>query len=229
MGSLLETTMNTRDLGGYLCSDGRVTKKEVILRSDKQNYPSCKDVDYLLNHKITTIIDMRSEEDISESPSGFSNLDGFEYHNIPIIEGSNIPDSVEEVPYSYMKIAESPNIGKVFKAISEAPLGVMINCSAGKDRTGVVSAVLLLLCGVKTEDIISDYMKTKENIKKRFELLHERMPEIDMNIVIPRESFMYDFLCLFKEKWNDPKNYLRKIGLKENEINMIVGKLLDTI
>ena len=55
------------------------------------------------------------------------------------------------------------------------------------------------------------------------------MPEIDMNIVIPRESFMYDFLCLFKEKWNDPKNYLRKIGLKENEINMIVGKLLDTI
>ncbi|MGN0602003.1 MAG: tyrosine-protein phosphatase [Oscillospiraceae bacterium] len=226
MGSLLETTMNTRDLGGYICDGGVTTQKEVIFRSDKQNYPSEKDIRYLLQCNITTIIDMRGNDDVLQSPSGFVGREGFLYHHIPIDEGSQVPESVEAVPGSYMEIAGSANMQRVFRTISEAPFGVMINCSAGKDRTGVVSAILLMLCGVGSEDIVFDYMKTKECNKERFAFYHKLLPEVDMNIVIPREEFMYEFLRLFKDKWQEPRNYLRQLGLSDSEIDSIIAKMV---
>ena len=225
--SLLETTLNTRDLGGYRStSNGVLLRNWMILRSDVQNYPSDNDVSFLKNRNILTIIDMRGEKDIQRKPSGFENREGFFYNNIQIDEGSGVPESPEYVSESYMKIAESKNMPEVFRTIANAPGGVMFNCSAGKDRSGVVSAILLWLCGVSREDIIYDYMITKICNKERFELLHKNFPEIDMNIVIPREDYMKDFLKSMKIKYKDATGYLKEIGLEDNEIKKINGKLL---
>ena len=66
--SLLETTMNTRDLGGYETgTPGVKTKYNRVYRSDKQNYPSERDIDFLKSNQVTTIIDMRGAEDIVKS------------------------------------------------------------------------------------------------------------------------------------------------------------------
>ena len=142
--SLLETTLNTRDLGGYqseLC--GKRLKSWKILRSDVQNYPSDNDISLLKKHNILTIIDMRGKKDVLKKPSGFADKEGFVYINIPIDEGSGIPESVDVVSKTYMNIAQSKNMVQVFQSIASASHGVMINCTAGKDRTGVVCAVLL--------------------------------------------------------------------------------------
>ena len=101
----------------------------------------------------------------------------------------------------------------------------MINCSAGKDRTGVVSAILLSLCGVSRKDIIYDYMITKVCNKERFDLLHKNFPEVDMNIVIPKERYMQEFLDMFKERYGNAEAYLLEIGLVESEIRKIKHKL----
>jgi Protein tyrosine/serine phosphatase len=93
---------------------------------------------------------------VESDPSGFENLDGFTYYNLPVEEGSQVPESVEAVPGSYMKIAASPVMKDIFTTMAESEGGVMYNCSAGKDRTGVVTAILLMLCDVNEEDIISD-------------------------------------------------------------------------
>ena len=96
--SLLETTLNTRDLGGYqseLC--GKRLKSWKILRSDVQNYPSDNDISLLKKHNISTIIDMRGKKDVLRKPSGFADKEGFVYINIPIDEGSGIPESVDVV------------------------------------------------------------------------------------------------------------------------------------
>ena len=66
------------------------------------------------------------------------------------------------VPDSYFQIAHAANIGDVFKTIANAEASVMFNCSAGKDRSGVISALILWLCGVRKSDIVYDYMRTKE-------------------------------------------------------------------
>ena len=225
--SLLETTLNTRDLGRYQSMiSGNQLKTWQILRSDVQNYPSVNDVFLLKKHRILTVLDLRGTNDVKRKPSGFANQDGFLYINIPIDEGSGIPQSTDVVSESYLKIAESPNMPCVFRAIASAPEGVMINCTAGKDRTGVVSAVLLGLCGVSDEDITRDYMLTKTYNRERFELIHRNFPEIDMNIVIPSERYMKEFLEMFIAKYGNFRDYLTAIGIKKEEIDHIAVKLL---
>lgn len=225
--SLLETTLNTRDLGCDKCTvSGERLKPWRVLRSDIQCYPSENDVVLLKKHQICTIIDMRGEADVQKKPSGFAGREGFAYRNIPIHEGSGIPENTDAVSGSYMGIAQSKNAARVFKAIASAPGGVMINCTAGKDRTGVVSAVLLGICGVSEAEIVADYMLTKTYNQERFDLIHQNFPDIDMNIVIPSEQYMEEFLHLLKAKYGSFRQYLLAIGVTSDEIDGIKEKLL---
>lgn len=225
--SLLKTTRNTRDLGGHPAAGGRVTVPDRIWRSDRQENPDPEDIALLRSKGITTIIDMRTEEDNLTKPSFFRLLEGFTFLNYPIIEGDTIPESVEAVPGSYMNIARSENMPRILKAIADADTGVMYNCAAGKDRTGVVTAILLMLCGVSDEEITADYMLTKECNRERFELLRKRRPDLDMNIVIPRESYIRDFMDLFRERFGSVDGYFACIGLSEETKQKLLARLLD--
>lgn len=225
--SLLTTTLNTRDLGNHFVSDGRKTVCDRIYRSDRQEHPSQEDVALLLSKGITTIIDMRTESEVSARPSGFVPLDAFSYINISVEEGSGIPESAEAVPGSYLAIACGKNMRRIFEAIAGSTAGVMYNCSAGKDRTGVVTAILLMLCGVSEKDIIADYMLTKECSRERFDFIRKNYPEVDMNIVIPREAFMRDFIKMFKNRFGDVNGYFKQIGVSEETKYQILKKMLE--
>ena len=225
--SLLKTTRNTRDLGGHPAAGNRVTIPDRIWRSDRQECPDPEDIALLRSKGITTIIDMRTEEDVLAKPNRFQSLDGFTFLNYPIKEGDSIPESVEAVPGSYMNIACSENMPRILKAIADADTGVMYNCAAGKDRTGVVTAILLMLCGVRDEEITADYMLTKECNRERFELLRQRRPDVDMNIVIPRESFIRDFMDLFRARFGSVDGYFAFIGLSEETKQKLLARLLD--
>ena len=223
--SLLGTTQNTRDLGGYRTREGILTKEESILRSDVQNFPGEEDFEYLRSKGITTIIDMRGQKDVDRRPSGFAGRNDFAYYNFQISEGSGVPESVDAVPKSYICIAKAQAMPDVFRCIAKAKTGVMFNCTAGKDRTGVVAAILLLHVGVSDKDIIDNYVLTREYEKERLELVHKNFPEIDMNIVTPCRMFMEQFLTLFREEYGDTDTYFRSLGLNEEEIQAIRDKL----
>ena len=222
--SLLKTTQNTRDLGGYPTRDGGMTKRNSLIRSDVQRYPSEEDITFLKSHGITTVIDMRSEKDVAKKTSGFAEVEGFQYRHCPISEGGGVPESVEAVPTTYLSIACAANMSQVFRTIAHAEGGVMFNCSAGKDRTGVVSAILLSHAGVSDEDVIENYVLTKEYGKERLALVHQNFPDVDMNIVIPQEGFMREFLKLFRERFQNTDCYFKEIGLNEQEIAGITEK-----
>lgn len=224
--SLLATTQNTRELGGYVIKDGLATKRNSLWRSDVQCYPCEEDFALLKARGITTIIDLRGDKDLARKPSGFANAEGFTYINCPIIEGSGIPESVEKVPVSYLTIAQAESMPNVFRTIADAKSGVMFNCTAGKDRTGVVSAVLLLHAGVSDEDIIENYVLTKEYGRERLELVHKNFPEVDMNIVTPKEWYMEEFLRLFRETFGTTDEYFKNLGLGKVEIERISEKLV---
>ena len=224
--SMLKTTQNTRELGGYVIKDGLATRRNSLWRSDVQCYPCEDDLASLKERGITTIIDLRGEKDTTRKPSGFSGVEGFTYINLPIDEGSGVPESVEAVPVSYMAIAQAKNMPGVFRTIADADGGVMFNCTAGKDRTGVVSAILLLHAGVSDEDIIENYVLTREYGRERLELVHKNFPEIDMNIITPKEWFMEEFLRLFRAKFGNTEEYFQVLGLNSEEIERIRKKLL---
>ena len=232
--SLLETTRNTRDLGGYRIGkwDGRfgedrLTKEYRFLRSDAALEPSGKDKEFLRSIGVTTVIDTRTVPETEQRPHGLADAEEFDYHNLPIEEGASIPESVGAVPGSYMKIAHSKNIGNIFRCIAEAQGGVIENCSAGKDRTGVISALLLWLCGVCRTDIVYDYMRTKENNRERFELIRNYNPDVDMNIVIPRESFIMDFMDMIVAEHGTVEAYFESVGIGSELQDRLKRKMCD--
>lgn len=224
--SLLETTLNTRDLGDYIGGNGKPLRLRQLIRSDRQAYPNGRDLEFLRSNGITTIIDMRTPDDISGKPSAFSTIDGFDYFNFPIQEGSQVPESIEAVPGSYMIIAGSPSLKDIFNKMAEAESGVMFNCSAGKDRTGVVSAIILMLCGVSEDDIVADYMLSKDYNRERFKMAAIHHPDLDINIIIPRESYIRDFMRLFKEKYGSVEDYFDSIGISKENVKKIRNKMI---
>lgn len=224
--SLLETTLNTRELGVYRTRDSRYTRFHSLIRSDVANYPSQKDIVFLRKNGITTIIDTRTKIEVERKPHGLDGVDGFNYINLPIDEGSGVPESIEAVPESYYKIAHSVGIGEVFQIIAEAKTGVLFGCTAGKDRTGVITALLLWLCGVSRKDIIFDYMRTKHNNGPRFELIHKNFPGLDMNIIIPNENNLQVFMDRIREEYETIENYYISVGISKDLQQRIIVKML---
>ena len=225
MKSLLETTQNTRDLGGYLRINGEKTRPFRFLRSDKPAHPSQSDFQFLLSHGITTVIDLREESAVNRLENPFANHPGFVWHHCPIQEGSGIPESVEAVPGSYLQIAESPGAAEAFRVMASAPDGVLFHCSAGKDRTGTLAAILLTMVQVPEETVVSDYLITGECIRERLDLVHQRFPELDMDIVTPLPGHIRGFLDLWKSKYRTAENYLHTIGLTDGQMDNLRKKL----
>lgn len=223
--SLLETTLNTRDLGGYETRGGKHTNYEVFLRSDEVLRPSQRDQDFLLEKGITTIIDMRGDAAVKKMPSPFALL-AFSYFHIPIEEGSGIPVSCRAVPGSYMEIAKARHMNEVFHCLAAAPCGALFHCSAGKDRTGVVSAILLLLAKVREEEIVENYRLTEIYSQRRFAWAQKNLPDIDIQILLPKETYMIQFLRLFHKAYGSAQGYLKRIGISAEEIRLLKNKLL---
>ena len=224
--SLLTCSYNTRELGGMRTSDGRTTKCGVIWRSDVPSVPSAEDAEKLRELNITTIIDMRTEAECKRTPDGFADMEGFDYHHFPITEGSGVPESLEAVPYSYMSIATAESIPDVWRTIAEAESGVLFHCTAGKDRTGVVSAIILMACGVDRETIVDDYVVSREYNHVRLAAFLAAHPEVDKNIVLANEKSMNGFIDLFTERFGTVEGYFESIGLSARHAEMIRNKIM---
>lgn len=224
--SLLASTTNTRELGGLEITYGR-TKCGVIWRSDAPLQPTAEDIALLKEKGITTFIDLRTDEEREVRPTALADTAGFEYHSFPVTEGAELPASLEEVPLSYMQIASSKAMKDVFSTIASAKGGVMFFCAAGKDRTGVVSAVIQLACGVKDKEIIADYAVSREYNKKRLEAFLAAYPEIDRRAVLANEMSMERFIGMFLEEYGSVQGYFDKTGLPRETLDAIRHKLTD--
>lgn len=227
--SLLESTYNTRDMGGIPTENDKMTRRDVFWRSDVPLHPTQSDFELMKKHGITTVVDLRREDEIVSEPSGFKGREGISYYSVPISDGANIPKSVSEVSGSYMRIADSSrSMRKVFALLAQADGGVLFNCHAGKDRTGVVAAILLLLAGVKKDDIIQNYTESKFYLKGMFRSFKLRHPDVDMRIVTPSEAYMSDFLTMFEKKYITAEKYLRRMGVTGENIRKLRNKLSDS-
>ena len=178
MGSLLKTTLNTRALPAgdmrYIRSDfpGKLTEEEV---------------QWLLRNGITTIVDLREEKEYSVRQCRLEREAGFTYYHLPVTGGGDIPQSVAAVAGSYLAMIDE-QMDRIIRTIMNAKSNVMYFCSAGKDRTGVVSAIILKKLGYSDQTIINDYMETKDNLIGLLTAYVKEHPEVDINIIIPNEE-----------------------------------------
>ncbi len=178
MGSLFATTLNTRALPvgslRYIRSDypGRLTEHEV---------------QWLIRNNITTIVDLREEKEYMAKPCRLEGEKGFVYYHLPVTGGGDTPKSPDAVAGTYLAMLDE-KMDKIIRTIMDAESNVLYFCGAGKDRTGVVSAIILKKLGYSDHAVIDDYMETKDNLMGFLSSYAEEHPEVDINTIIPNEE-----------------------------------------
>ena len=178
MSSLLKSTLNTRALpiGG--------------MRYIRSDVPLClteEEIEWLLHNNITTLVDLRSAQELERKPCPLQNIEGFTYYHLPVAGGGDTPKSREHLHEVYRKMVDE-QMDIILDTILNAASNVMYFCTAGKDRTGVVSALLLKRLGVSETVIVDDYMKSRENLMDTLTAYVKEHPEVDIDIIVPREE-----------------------------------------
>lgn len=178
---------NFRDLGGIPGADGKKIRYNMLFRGGHTAYLDAADGS-LAARGVTTIADLRSPSELAEKPDVCPA--GIEYRHIPPLDDEKNPsinknnrmDVLERLMateggtrahltgiYRYMVSSESSldAIRGVMSLLSEHRGGVLWHCTQGKDRTGVVTAAILLALGVDRKDIMRDYMRTNASCRAK--------------------------------------------------------------
>lgn len=223
---ILSNTDNTRDLGGYPIGTDKATRFGVFIRSAVPTDLREEDCLYLKNRGITTVIDFRTQEEVERTPSFFANREDFTYHHLSIRGSRRMREGKDKIPEAYMTMLNSDSMADIFKILAHTDGGCFYHCTAGKDRTGVVSALLLMLAGVDELDIIADYVITYPYLVRLLESLPLDDPDFPAYVIRSEPAYMKGFLHLFREKYRTAENYLMEIGLIEGEIEKLKNKLV---
>lgn len=192
MSSLLGSTRNTRVL-----PIGTIK----YIRSDVPEKLTDNETGWLLDNRITTAVDLRSEEETAERPCCLKDCEGFVYFNIPVTGGRCIPNSREQLHTVYRQMLDG-QMKKIVDLIMNTKSNVMYFCTAGKDRTGVVSAVILKRLGFSNEVIIGDYMQSKENLADMLTAIADER-SLDKEVIIPQRENMERLLKALSEDHSD--------------------------
>ena len=168
---------NLRDLGGYIGEGGRMVKWNCLYRSGSLHNVDCEDWSILKEAGVLTVMDLRSEAETMQF--SYCVPEGVAYIHTPMqraqIDFNRIEESAVEAFAKSLKdgycamVREDGDLlanalDQLTKRLTQG--AVLFHCSAGKDRTGILAAAVLWLCGVEDEDIIADYQVSYTYNKK---------------------------------------------------------------
>lgn len=216
---------NFRDLGGYPLADGSQTKWNTLFRSDDMGLLRPEEVVYLEKRGLQTVIDLRHQEELAQSPNPFAVHATIAYHNHSVSNLDLNPDPSYKLGDMYvMMMDDHAFVRNVFKTIAESDGPVVFHCSAGKDRTGIIAATLLGLMGVETRDIINDYQQSYINIRDRFQTMDPELNQRYMNLMKSEPEAIEQFLHAIHDRYGSFVSYLSTVGVDVREQNQIVKK-----
>ncbi len=235
--SPLAGAFNFRDLGGLPTADGRRTRYGRLFRSDTLQELTEDDVDRLLHdYGITYIVDLRTaEEAVTEGRGPLGRLPVC-YVNVPLADvdsPSGVPG--ELVVRQYLEHLEcDPNLVTALDLLAHvARRPTVLHCAAGKDRTGVVTALLLRILGVTEEAVVADYLATAKNME-RIVARFRRWPRYRRNMaMLPEEIYRCEehtirvFLQELESRYGGARNWALRKGLSEQVMARLEAVMLE--
>ena len=238
-----EGCFNFRDIGGYLNQDGRRVKKGLYFRAGRQDRMTDKDLALLSDLNISTQIDLRKQEEVLDQGRGPLEALGANYINIGVIpEGGSekLNKLVGDTGISgkrylgYLEFGPTSWLRLFGILADEENLPVLLHCTAGKDRTGVSTAFLLSVLGVSRDIIEADYLLTNLDTERQADFIESTVgyPEgYDREKMIsiagvPRDA-MKDFLDGVESKWGSVIEYLQKIGVTKDQMDLVRNNFLE--
>jgi protein tyrosine/serine phosphatase len=185
-----EAVHNARDLGGYKARGGRTVAWRRLFRSGELHNMTARDLAFLTEQiKLKSVIDLRSDYEIKRHGTGPLAGSGIKYFNISLISDGGNRQANEQrykkftnMGQFYVDLALKKEFGEGIAAalaIIAAPENhpLLFHCSAGKDRTGLLAALLLSVLGVTDKDIKTDYCLSAAYVETVINLI-KNQPEM---------------------------------------------------
>jgi len=185
------------------------------------------EIEIIESLNIKTSIDLRGNELSEKEQSYFQNKNGVQYHQVPINTDDmhNVKD--QNLGNFYWELMQNKELFcHIMQIIAHSSGNVHFNCLAGKDRTGIVAMILLANCDVSNDDILADYEITFTYLYEKWKKLIKSHTEIPLFMFKSDREFISKTIDLVNENCGNIHEYLKFIGLSENEIMMLKNKLL---
>jgi protein tyrosine/serine phosphatase len=254
----LEGAVNVRDLGGLPTHDGDRTRRGRIFRSDNLQGLTPGDVALLVGElNLRNVVDLRSNAEVSlEGPGPLTQAPEVRHHHLTLfaeggrhtdveadtIDGDRVLPWAERVPDEELRVTgfyfgylrdRPDSVVAALRAMALDDGAALVHCAAGKDRTGVLSALALELAGATREAIVEDYVATGE----RLELILKRLrgsatyrgdldsrPADDHR---PRARYIEQFLGVLDERFGGPLGWLTQHGWTASDTAAMHSRLRD--
>jgi protein-tyrosine phosphatase len=233
-------TYNVRDLGGYRTEAGDTTRWRSVLRADSLHRLDPAGKKALLDAGLATVIDLRFPNEKGTAPQPFRSEPGVEVVDVVLfanLDAAHIRGAAEGdllgLLYQAALASCGSEIRDVLGAVADAEQGlVLFHCTAGKDRTGVIAALLLLAADVPAETIADDYALTATFAAPLFEELlldmvaRGQSRKQAMRYLAAERETMLETLAHLDGRYGGIKGYLERLGLGESKTARLRNRLL---
>jgi protein-tyrosine phosphatase len=238
-----EACHNARDLGGLETRDGRRTRWGALVRADLLCRLTEAGRAAVRAHGVRTVVDLRGPEEIAAEPNPFCRPggDGPLYLNLPVDEerAAAVAAAMQAAGSAAERYCASLDgnqmrIARIASGIAGAPAGgVVVHCHAGKDRTGLVVALLLALVGVPDEVIAEEYALSGRNLEPltrewldRYARDEAERAEMARRAV-PHPEVMLDTLAHLRARHGGAERYLLAGGASAAELAALRERLVE--
>jgi protein-tyrosine phosphatase len=233
----LEGGFNLRDLGEIKTAQGQTTKRGVFVRAGNLDKLSVAAQQEFIDYGVKTVIDLRSKWECQTYPNVFAKSSHVQYKNLPVMDDalSNSADylaktkhynNLGELYRVYLEVCKKP-IGTIISTIAESPTTTVFHCYAGKDRTGIVAALLLSVAGVDEATIAQDYAETNAHIQHLVAEWRENaikdgrdLAKLERDALAAPETIL-DSLDYIRQNYRSTEDYLSLCGVSEQQLNAI--------
>jgi protein-tyrosine phosphatase len=244
-----EACFNFRDLGGYQTADGRHLRWATLYRSDTLHRLTAADVEAFRRLGLRTVVDLRSMTEIDQyGRLGISDA-SLTWHNVPLLDNVRLsprdpsdpspvlPPEVAGPGEGYVQIAEefAGSVAEIFRIlVGEDALPAVFHCTSGKDRTGIIAALVLEVLGVADDVIGSDYFLTEATQTRSGPWIEQHEPEFAAYLAqippdrrSPRPERILGFLTGLRAKYGSVPGFLASAGVSERQLNILRARLVE--
>ena len=245
---VLEGAHNVRDLGGYRIADGRTIAWRRLLRGDGLHGLTADDLAVLTPLRLRTVIDLRRHEEIAERGAFPVERLPVDLVHLPVMDSTwmsvAIPDfSADDDPevafltwaYADMLVEGGPRFGAALRHLAiPGALPAIFHCAAGKDRTGVLAALLLAALGVDDELVVADYGLTAPSMSRMRQWyatnepeVARRMAEVPSMFFAARPEAMQHTLDQVRAAHGSIRGYLATLGVDDATLDALADALTE--
>lgn len=232
---LIEGLVNLRDLGGLPTESGATTQPGRLLRSESPHTLSEAGLRALVDLGIGAVVDLRTVSERERRPSPLVDAGVHELHAPIFTDDEDYPDHLATAAevYCWWLRERGAGVARAMTAIADAPSApVLVHCHAGKDRTGVIVALVLRLAGVSVDAIADDYAIS--GVRLADMLARDRASAIDGGMdpvrverlfTVRREEMVQTMKCVDTEH-GGVMSLLRGIGVRGDQVERLRNLLV---